>query len=190
MRATFVFIVIDMLADYFDRLPALAAQRASLVIGINQLAASFRDAGQPVVWVRQEFKADLSDAFPDMRRRGIQVTIEGTEGSKLLPELRHLAGDYEIIKKRYSAFFGTSLETLLATLQPATLVVAGINTHACVRTTVIDAYQRDYDVIVASDCIGSYDAEHHDVTVRYLKGHLARFMSNDEVGQQLARVCC
>ena len=91
-----------------------------------------------------------------------------------------------LIKKRYSAFFETPLEALFDTLQPATLVIAGINTHACVRTTVIDAYQRDDDVIVASDCIGSYDAEHHDVTVRYLDGHMARFMSNDAVGQLLA----
>jgi len=56
--------------------------------------------------------------------------------------------DAVLVKKRYSAFFGTDLDTLLSTIQPDVLVIAGVNTHAYVRMTAIDAYQRDYDVIV------------------------------------------
>lgn len=185
MPAPFAVIVIDMLVDYFDRLPALASQRGRLVTAINQLTRGFRRAQQPIVWVRQEFKPDLSDAFLDMRRRGIEVTIAGTEGSRILPDLEQRAEDHVIVKKRYSAFFGTNLDELLTALEPATLVVAGINTHACVRSTVIDAYQRDHDVILASDCVGSYDAEHHDVTVRYLDGRMARVMNNVGIIQLL-----
>ena len=168
-----VLVVIDMLVDYFDRLPALADQRRGLVGGINELAARFRRAGRPVVWVRQEFKADLSDAFLDMRRRGIRVTIEGTPGSRLLPELERAPADHEIVKKRYSAFFGTGLDTLLSGLGARTLVLAGINSHACVRVTAIDAFQRDYDVLLAADCIASYDPVHHEVSVRYLAERIA-----------------
>jgi len=113
-----------------------------------------------VIWVRQEFNEDLSDAFLDMRRRHVSVTIAGTNGARILPELTQASNDHVIVKKRYSAFFGTSLDGLLATLNPRSLVVAGINTHACIRTTVIDAYQRDYDVVLAADCIGSFDTEH------------------------------
>jgi len=174
-------IVIDMLVDYFDRLLALSSQRDRLVAGINGLARGFRSSGQPVIWVRQEFKADLSDAFLETRRLGIRITIEGTEGARILPELERGERDLEIVKKRYSAFFGTDLDQVLSRLKPRTLVVAGINTHACVRATAIDAYQRDYDVILASDCIGSHDAEHHDVTLRYLDGKMARLLSNQEI---------
>src|SRR5205809_7865602 len=116
MPHQFAFIVIDMLGDFFDRLPALASQRHSLVRRINELAAQFRNAGQPIVWVRQEFKQDLSDAFLDMRRRNVSVTIAGTEGSMLLPELEQRPNDHLIIKKRYSAFFKTNLDELLGTL--------------------------------------------------------------------------
>jgi nicotinamidase-related amidase len=77
-------------------------------------------------------------------------------------------GEPVIIKKRYSAFFGTDFEARLVPFQPMTLVVSGVNTHACVRTTVIDAYQRDFDVVVASDCTASYDDHHHEVTRQYL----------------------
>jgi isochorismate hydrolase len=32
--------------------------------------------------------------------------------------------------------------------------------HACVRTTAIDAYQRDLDVIIPREAVGSYDRNH------------------------------
>jgi maleamate amidohydrolase len=57
------------------------------------------------------------------------------------------------------------------------LVLAGVNTHACVRTTAIDAYQRDYDVVIIRDCVASYDPEHHDVSLRYMDGKIARVVS-------------
>ena len=89
--------------------------------------------------------------------------------------------DHVIVKKRYSAFFGTNLDDLLGRLGCTQIIVAGINTHACVRTTVIDAYQRDYDVILARDCIESHDKEHHETTWRYMDGKLGRGMSNAQI---------
>jgi nicotinamidase-related amidase len=60
-------LVIDMPVDFFDRQPALSAPRVRLVTGINELARTFRAAGHPVIWVRQEFQPDLSDSFLEMR---------------------------------------------------------------------------------------------------------------------------
>jgi nicotinamidase-related amidase len=187
MRAVkYLLLVIDLLNDYFRQQTPLAAQRSRLVTSVNRLAAAFRQAEQPVLWVRQEFVADLSDAFLRMRRENLRVTIAGSDGCELLPELERHASDKVLVKKRYSAFFGTDLDETLATLRPQILVLAGINTHACVRTTAIDAYQRDYEVIVASDCVASYDAEHHEVTKRYLDAGIARFVPSAEIARMLA----
>jgi nicotinamidase-related amidase len=165
-------LIIDMLNDFFQQ-PALAARRNQLVSSTNDLIEVFRSASQPVIWIRQEFRADLTDAFLEMRKENINVVIEGTAGACILSGLDVRPNDFVIIKKRYSAFFGTKLDEVLAGIETKRLVVGGINTHACVRTTVIDAYQRDYDVIIASDCTASYDEEHHNVTKRYLDGAIA-----------------
>lgn len=178
-------IVIDMLLDFFEQSPALAAQRAGLVARINELTSAFREHRQPVIWVRQEFRPDLEDAFLEMRRTERRVTIAGTKGVEILPELERLPSEVVVVKKRYSAFFRTELEDVLGALAPSSLVVAGINSHACVRTTALDAYQRDYDVIIASDCVGSYDHEHHVVTMRYLDGKTA-LLGNDRLLSLLA----
>jgi nicotinamidase-related amidase len=183
--AKYLLLVIDLLNDYFRQQARLAAQRDQIAAAVNRLAAAFRQYQQPVIWVRQEFAPDLSDAFLDMRRNNVRVTIAGTDGCELLPELERHPLEKVIVKKRYSAFFGTDLDGTLAVLRPNTLVLAGINTHACIRMTAIDAYQRDYEVLVASDCVASYDAEHHEITRQYLHGKIARFLPSGEIAELL-----
>ena len=171
------FLVIDMLNDFFLEQP-LSGRRSGLVSAINEVVRMFREKGQPIIWVRQEFKPDLKE---DTR-----ITIAGTEGAQILPEMDVQPVDHVIVKRRYSAFFRTTLDDLLSTLQPDLLVVGGVNTHACVRTTVIDAYQRDYHIAVASECTASYDDEHHEITRRYLDKKIARFLSNAEIHEMVA----
>jgi nicotinamidase-related amidase len=178
-------LIIDMLNDFFRPHEHLAAQRSRLVASINTLVEAFREHDQPVIWVRQEFAPDLHDAFLEMRRHKVRVTIAGTEGCEILPELDRRPADETIVKKRYSAFYGTELEATLKRLRTEVLVVAGINTHACIRTTVIDAYQRDYEVVVATEGIASYDEAHHDMTKRYLDGAIARLLPNSEIVKML-----
>jgi isochorismate hydrolase len=47
--------------------------------------------------------------------------------------------------------------------------------------TAIDAYQRDWPVILASDRIDSYDRTHHDITLRYLKDKIGVLLNNHEI---------
>lgn len=161
-------LIIDMLNDSFLS-EQLSAERVELCDAINELLRFARNNQFHVIWVRQEFKADLSDAFLEMRDENIEMYIEGTFGSRIVAELELMEGEREIIKKRYSAFFGTELGDLLKKLDPPFLVLAGVNTHACIRTAAIDAYQLDYRVQVISDCVASPDRRHHDVTLEYLE---------------------
>lgn len=178
-------LIIDMQEDFFQK-ERLKRRRLELSQRVNELIEICRASNVVVVWVKQEFSPDLSDATLEMRKRGISIVIAGTHGASLLSELDHQSSDEIIIKKRYSPFFGTNLDDLLSKLQVTQLIVAGINTHACVRTAVVDAYQRDYEVILAQDCIESHDAEHHDISWRYMDGKLGRGMSNEEIRLLLA----
>jgi nicotinamidase-related amidase len=178
-----ILLVIDMLNDFLEKWDR--SSRGSLVSSVNELVATMRKASRPVVWVRQEFEPDLSDAYPEMRAKNIRIAIKGTTGAQMHPHLAADPFDLAIVKKRYSAFFGTSLDDFLRQMQPDSLVLAGINTHACIRATAIDAYQRDWPVILATDCVDSYDSEHHDVTLRYLKDKIATLRTNQEIEAML-----
>jgi len=177
-------IVIDMVNDFLQTWAPASKQR--LVHATNELVAILQSRKRPVIWVRQEFRSDLKDAFPEMRAKGIRITIQGTPGCQIASDLAVDPSDTVLIKKRYSAFYGTTLDQVLADLRPDGLILAGINTHACIRMAAIDAYQRDWEVVLAADCVDSYDQEHHEISLRYMKDKIASVMSNEEIRNMLA----
>ncbi|NEJ02568.1 cysteine hydrolase [Rhizobium ruizarguesonis] len=80
--------------------PGEAAAYATSLPKRDHPAARLR-SGLPVIWVRQEFRPDLSDAFLEMRDNDIKIAIEGIRGTQLHPDLDWNPNDVTIIKKRY-----------------------------------------------------------------------------------------
>ena len=68
------------------------------------------------------------------------------------------AGEPVLTKPRYSAFFGTPLDTLLRSGGVKTVVVTGVATNVCVESTARDAHQLDYCVVLPTDCIAAFTA--------------------------------
>ncbi|MFJ1312042.1 cysteine hydrolase family protein [Agrobacterium sp. P15N1-A] len=175
--------IIDLINDYLDHWDSDKA--CHLIENTNSVVRAFRQSGLPVIWVRQEFRADLSDAFLEMREKNIRIAIEGTRGAQLHADLDWNPNDVTIIKKRYSAFFKTELEHLLAEDEVGELVLCGINTHACIRMAAIDAYQRDLRVLLVADCIDSYNDEHARVSLDYMDGKIAKVVTAAEINDIL-----
>jgi nicotinamidase-related amidase len=63
--------------------------------------------------------------------------------------------DYFVLKPKSSAFFGTTLHSLLNHLEVTTLVLTGVAADVCILFTAHDAHLRDYQIIVPSDCVAS-----------------------------------
>ena len=80
--------------------------------------------------------------------------IEGTWGWELHDEVAAAAEDILLRKYRRSAFVGTNLVDVLHTLRVETLIVSGVAATGCVESTVRDAIEHDFFVVVPSDCIG------------------------------------
>jgi nicotinamidase-related amidase len=179
MHVSTCLVNIDLTNDCLGHLAAPEAVR--IIAGTNELVGLFRSIERPIVWVRQEFSPDLSDAFLEMRKRRIEAHVAGTPGAELDSRLDVRATDMMVIKKRYSAFFETALDQLLRKLGVNTLVLTGVNTHACIRTTAIDAYQRDLEVIFASECLGTYDEEHGRISMRYMEGKIGHALTNRQI---------
>ena len=181
----YAILIVDMLNDFFAK-GVLKKLRPELVRNINRLVGESRRQGHPIIWIRQEVAPDLSDAPLLVRKKKIHTIIAGTPGCQLLPELDHQPTDHEIIKKRQSAFFRTELDSLLSQLGSTHLVLGGIATHACIRVTAIDAYQRDYEVLIPSECVASPDREHHEISLRFLdEGLIAQVQPLDTILEEL-----
>ncbi len=189
-------VSIDARPDAFDIVPATTAvivvdmqndfgadggmfQRAGIPIGgikvvvepTRRVLVAAREHGMPVVYLKMEFAADLSDAggddvpnFIKHRALGVgdtmtapdgresRILIKDNWGTEILPELAPDPSDIIVSKHRYSGFFGTSLDSILRERGVTSLVFTGCTTSVCVESTLRDAFYRDYHCLLLSDC--------------------------------------
>jgi len=178
-------VVVDMQEDYFD--PALwprselPDRRAELVDGVRACLRAARRAGWPVVWVRQLFQPDLSDAFPHMRESGRRYAVRGTAGAAILSELESRPEDLFVAKTRYSAFFGTGLEARLRKAATRTVVLAGITTSWCIRSTATDAFQHGFRVVLVADAMAAFREADHQRDIAAMDGLIARVVHSRDL---------
>lgn len=83
-------------------------------------------------------------------------------------------------KSRYSAFLGSSLQSVLREHRVDTLIISGAETDVCVLATVLTAVDLGYRVIVASDAVCSSSDECHDALMTL---YHRRFSEQIEVAQ-------
>lgn len=144
-------LVVDMLNDFCSpgglmTLPGAEklypAQRAVL-----DAARSCRAA---VVYVNDNHRSGMRGDREFVKRD--PHCLEHTWGSEVVADLAPLAGDHIVIKRRFSGFFQTDLDLTLKDLDVNSVVVMGVVTNICVRSTVHDAFFNGYRVAVPADC--------------------------------------
>jgi nicotinamidase-related amidase len=86
--------------------------------------------------------------------------------------LRPEENDYFVLKPKHSGFFSTTLETLLRYLETQSLILTGIAGNFCVLFTANDAYMRDFNLFVPSDCTASNTKKENDAALGLMKKFL------------------
>jgi nicotinamidase-related amidase len=159
-------LVIDMINDLeFEGGEKLLPQAVRAARRIAALKVRARKAGIPVIYANDNFGRWRSDF-----REVVQHCLEdGVRGRALAELLRPERSDYFVLKPRHSAFYGTTLATLLQYLGATRLILTGINGDNCVLMTAIDAYVRDYRVHVPADCSASIEARHNRSALEHMK---------------------
>lgn len=157
-------LVVDMLNDFVYG--ALTCDRGKAIVPATaQLLDAARAKGVPVIFCND---AHLKGIDRELKLWGDHAIV-GTEGAKVIPELKVGEGDYVIPKRRYSGFFQTDLDITLKELGVETVVMTGLHTHMCVRHTSADAYSLGYNVVVAKEATDSFTEEDYIGGLAYLK---------------------
>lgn len=116
------------------------------------LCDAARRKGMPVIFAND---AHIPGIDRELKLWG-EHGIAGTPDAQTSPQLKQQPGDFLIEKRRYSAFFQTSLRLLLNELGVSTLICCGVDTNICVRHTVADAYFNNFDVVVVEDATATF----------------------------------
>lgn len=178
------FVSIDnQLAGYNEdyAVPQMAGFARRVDNCVAMLTAA-REAGIPVIFLQERHSRTLADFGRELDGQEAVHCVEDDPDTDLVPALTPLPDEYHVIKRRYSAFFGTDLEILLKGLNVKTLVLCGALTDVCVHYTFADAHQHDYHVRVATDAVGGSSQAAHNASLNameYLQAGALR--STDEI---------
>jgi nicotinamidase-related amidase len=171
---TTALLTIDVQCDFaLPSSPAHIPGTLEAAQRIGRVAYEFRAANRPIVHIVRLYLPDGSNA--DLPRRayleaGNQLVCPGTRGAELVDELKPNAGfglnadvllsgkpqeagprEWVMFKPRWGAFYQTTLEERLRTLDVDTVVICGCNFPNCPRTTIYEASERDFQIVFVPD---------------------------------------
>lgn len=156
---------------------------------VKELVEACRENNILDIWVTQNHYSD------DITRETHRIrphthrwaagspAIKNTWESQIVDELKPLADSSEeiVIKHRFSAFIDTRLKTLLRMKNINTLLICGVGTAHCVESSVRDAYQLDYDVLVAEEAVAGMAIEDHEASIRIIEKVFGLVVKNDQL---------
>jgi len=170
---TTALVLIDLQKGIVWRDTAPHTSAAVVANGVK-LADAFRAAGALVVLVRVAFSADRRDVLDPPRDEVPPAPKPAADWSDIVPELGPRSADLVITKKQWGAFYGTELDLQLRRRGIRTLVIGGIATNYGVESTARDAWERNYELVIAEDAMSSFSEEAHMLALRYVFPRIAR----------------
>ena len=170
-----LLLLVDLQHDYLDA-SGLEPAAGRIIERAETLLEGCRAADIPVLHVWTTVSRSDDQRMPHWKKAGRWICEEGTPGHAQPDSLKPASGEEVVHKRFFSAFSSGTLAPLLEARRVDTLIICGIHLHACVRETILDAYELGFEVIVADDAVGSDDPLHAAITRRYLQSRAARFL--------------
>ncbi|HEY6762314.1 MAG TPA: cysteine hydrolase [Baekduia sp.] len=157
-----------LVMDYQAGIVAQIPDADQLLDRVTTAIGDVRAHGAQVGWVRVAFDEADFDAIPATsmfaamtsgeRRAALRNDSPATQiHDRLAPQ----PGDVTVRKTRVGAFFTTDLGEQLRARGITTLVLAGISTSGVVLSTVREAMDRDYRIVVLRDACADRDPDTH-----------------------------
>jgi len=139
-----------------------------LVARTVEAIAAARAAGAEVAYVRVAFTDEDLESFPATSAMGARVAAAGRAMHADAPEtqiddrIAPQPGDVVVRKSRVGALSTTNLESQLRARGVDTLILAGVSTSGCVLSTVREAFDRDFRLLVLADGCADPEPGVHD----------------------------
>jgi len=158
-------IAIDMQRYFLEPGERACIEGAKKIIpNIASLMNEFHIRSKPVIFTRHGYEMNEDTGMMGKWWEEKLPMLEDDE-SHLIEEMNPAPADLIIIKKSYSAFHGTELDTILKKNDTEALVICGVMTNLCVETTARHAFMLGYQPIVVSDACAAKNMQHHEAAL-------------------------
>jgi len=183
-------VVVDVNRGFTDPASPLVCDLDGCVAAIARLLDAFRGAGLPVVFTTvcyDDFGKQAAAIFIE-KVPALLVLEPGSPWVEIDPRIAPAEGEPVLSKHFASAFFGTTLTSLLASEGCDTVVVTGASTSGCVRATALDALQHGFRVVVPREAVGDRNQAAHEANLYDLDTKYADVISVEDVLASLSAV--
>ena len=178
-------LVVDMLNEFCKEGGAMVLPGyEALIAPQTQVIESARGAGAPVVFIVDTHRRNMRREREFAKRT--PHCIEGEWGCQVIDELAPGEDDIIVVKRRYSGFFNTDLDLTLEDMAIDTVIVMGVVTNICVRSTVHDAFFHGYQVVVPEDCVAATGPREQESSLYDIATHFGVVSDAAEVSAALA----
>jgi nicotinamidase-related amidase len=165
-KSPVALVLIDVINDLdFDGGEALLEHALPMAQRIAALKQQAKEANIPVIYVNDNFGRWRSD----FRAQVKHCLKPGCLGRPIVELLQPEQDDYFVLKPKHSGFFSTTLDTLLEYLSVELVVLTGIASNICVLFTANDAYMRDLQLVVPSDCVAANTQADNEHAIAQMK---------------------
>jgi nicotinamidase-related amidase len=162
-KSNVALLLIDVINDLeFKSGEQLLRHALSMSKGLAELKRRAKEAGVPVIYVNDNFGKWQSD-FKKILEHCLRDDVRGRP---VVEALKPEEDDYFVLKPKHSGFFSTTLDILLDYLGARTLILTCLTGDICVLFTAHDAYMRDFNLVVPSDCVASNDAAENEYSLK------------------------
>jgi nicotinamidase-related amidase len=184
-------LIIDFVEAYLAAgSPLCAGVEAARDSAVRLLQAA-RAAGLPVIHTCVEYEPGGRNGGVFFRKVPALRCFERgrhPEWCGFARGLEPIAGETIIVKQYASAFFGTSLASLLTSSGVDTVIMAGVSTSGCVRATAVDCCQHGFVPVVVREAVGDRAAAVHEASLFDLQAKYAEVISFSEAVEYIGSV--
>jgi ureidoacrylate peracid hydrolase len=175
----------------YDLMGINVSRYADVIPTLKRLIEFCREVKIPIFYsqaVREESGIDLLTRshriLPKSREERIKrrpICIRGSWDAEIVDELKPSADDHVVIKRRDSVFQDTEFEVWLQSLGIDSLIFSGIDTSICVESSLRDAFNHGYDIVMISDATASNNHAHYNSTLDNIRNYYGLVMNLNEL---------
>ncbi|MCL8000052.1 cysteine hydrolase [Brucella sp. 21LCYQ03] len=173
-------IVVDMINEFCKPGGKMVLPGYEILVP-PQLAVieNAREHHIPIFWVHDVHRKNMRREREFLKRS--PHSEEGSWGTEIVSELKAREDDIHITKRRYSSFYQTDIHLALKDMLIEQVIVFGVVTNICVRSTVADAFFEGYEVLVPQDCCAATGAREQASSLYDIATHFGVVCNSSDI---------
>lgn len=176
-------LVIDLAQAWTSPTEELGSDVEDVVSATTRLLAVAREQDVPIIFTTMAYDPALIGAGPVALAKTphLKKMISGSDLVQLRPELQKRENEPLVEKPHASAFFGTNVLSMLVGLEADTVIVVGVSTSGCIRSTCESAFNNNFRVILPEEAVADRSHTAHQAALLDIDARMGDVMPLDDV---------